>query len=188
MIKQTKLRIRQIKSRLVGSTVSRNPVRRARQVEDNIGDQGWTLNRRQGADIKEYNIEIKSRDIDAISPHTVGSMTIADIIANNYENSTIFEKIQQQHRVKIQDGKVVDEYTYDFRAEYIQDLIRLSYETARAKIISGITDKYISGGEYGYFEQSTTSENSYNYRIRDSAMTKLEHMSLSTYNNLFEEK
>ena len=188
MTKQTKARIRQIKSHLVGSSVSANSVRRARQVEDLISAQGWTLNRQQGPDIIDYGIEIKSRDVDAIAPHTVGSMTIQDIIANNYENSNIFEKLQQQHRVKIQNGQVVDEYTYDFRAVYIQDLIRLSYETARAKVISGITDKYISGGDYGYFEQSTTSKNSYNFRIRDSAMTKLEHMSLSTYNNLFEEK
>ena len=188
MTKQTKGRIRQVKSQLVGSTVSRDPIKRARQIENHIGNQGWDLNNKEGADLKDYGIEIKSRDLDAVSPHTVGSMTIEDIIATAYEQSNVFNKIQQQHRIKIQNGKVVDEYTYDFRADYIQDKIRDCYEAARAKIISGDRSKYIYGGEYGYFEQSTTSENSYNYRMSDSAMTRIENMARSTYGNLFEEK
>ena len=187
MTQSPKPRVKKIKSRLVGKKVSLKPVQRARELEEAIADIGFTLNLGRGVDLPEVGIDIKTRDVDAVSPHTVASMTADSIVATPYRYSNVFDKIQKQHRIKTQNGVVVDEFTYDFSAPYIQEWIESAYEAARAQMITGARGSYIPGNEYGYFEQSTTSENTYSFRMSDSAMTRIERIARSTYSDLFTE-
>jgi hypothetical protein len=107
-----------------------------------------------------------------------------DIIEKSYRESVICEKLQQQLRVKTKDQIIISAEVYDFSSPYIQEKIEESYETARQKIINGDRSKYISGGPYGYFERTVKGSRSYQFRVSDGAVKKIESMSLATSNKL----
>jgi gamma-glutamylcyclotransferase (GGCT)/AIG2-like uncharacterized protein YtfP len=98
----------------------------------------------------------------------------------------VFEKMQQQYRVKTKDQLIISGEVYDFSPEYIQDLIEEAYEAARKKLINGNDDPYIYGTAWGYLEQTVKGSRSYEFRISNNAMKKLENTSKSTYKTLFE--
>jgi hypothetical protein len=185
------IKINKLKTNLKGQQVSTNSSNRGRQVEHIMKAQGFDINTGAGPDLQfgDTPVEIKSRDNNATSPQTVGAMTLADIKSTIYEDSAIFKKFQQQYRVKTEEGVVVEEHMYDFSGWFAQSVIKESYETARQAIINGACGDYIPGGKYGYFERTNkNSKTSYNFRLSDSAMKKMEAMANSTINQLFEVK
>ena len=110
-----------------------------------------------------------------------------DIKVTPFPDSPIHDKIQQQLRVKTQDQIIVSADMYDFSNPYIQQKIEESYESARAKIIAGDDSNYIPGGQFGYFERTNPkTSRSYDFRLTDRAMHKLESMATSTFKDLFE--
>ena len=110
-----------------------------------------------------------------------------DIKVTPYPKSPIYDKVQQQLRVKTQDQVIVSADMYDFSNPYIQQKIEESYEAARAKIIAGDDSNYISGGPFGYFERTNPkTSRSYDFRLTNGAMQKLENMATSTFKDLFE--
>ena len=185
------IKVKQLKKdNLVGKTVPTNKNGHAgRAIEDLLEGQGYKINR-QGAvpDMQGLNVEVKTRDLNATSPQTIGTMLLDDIKITPYPVSSIAGKLKQQLRVKTKDRVVVESRIWDFSDLYIQSLIETSYEIARQKIIAGCQDKYIPGGDYGYFEKCTNSNNSYAWRMSQSMMDKLETMSgnSSTFNTHFE--
>ena len=163
-----------------------------RYVEQILEHRGYRIDQGQGCDMPSLNIEVKTRDLDATSPQTVGTMNVIDIIKTAYEDSPICEKIQQQYRIKTRDGVIVENKIYDFSDPYIQELIKISYETGRSRLINdvsqGIHDvKYYPGGDHGYWERTTNSK-SYSFRMSQSMMDKLETLSNNskTFNTIFE--
>jgi hypothetical protein len=185
------IKINKLKTNLKGQQVSTNSSNRGRQVEHIMKAQGFDINPGAGPDLQfgDTPVEIKSRDNNATSPQTVGAMTLDDIKSTVYEDSAIFKKFQQQYRVKTEEGVVVEEHMYDFSGWFAQSVIKESYETARQAIINGACGDYIPGGTYGYFERTNkNSKTSYNFRLSDSAMKKLESMANSTIDQLFEIK
>lgn len=185
------IKINKLKTNLKGQQVSTNSSNRGRQVEHIMKAQGFDINTGAGPDLQfgDTPVEIKSRDNNAISPQTVGAMSLADIKSTIYEDSAIFKKFQQQYRVKTEDGIIVEEHMYDFSSWFAQSVIKESYETARQAIINGACGDYIPGGKYGYFERTNkNSKTSYNFRLSDSAMKKMEAMANSTIDQLFEIK
>jgi hypothetical protein len=160
-----------------------------REVEEIMAAHGWPMDRHgQGIDVPEYGFEVKSRDLDSTSAQSIGKMLPEDIKVTPYSNSPIHDKVQQQLRVKTKDQTVVESRIWDFSDTYIQQLIETSWETARQKIIAGCQDKYIPGGDYGYFEKCTNSNASYAWRMSQTMMDKLETMSGNspTFNKIFE--
>ena len=186
MIKVKKLK----KDNLVGKTVPTNKNGHAgRTIEDLLEKQGYNIDRHGAVpDMSELGLEIKTRDLDATSPQTVGTILLDDIKSTPYQLSSIASKLQQQLRVKTKDQTVVESRIWDFSDTYIQQLIETSWETARQKIIAGCQDKYIPGGDYGYFEKCTNSNASYAWRMSQTMMDKLETMSGNspTFNKIFE--
>jgi hypothetical protein len=185
------IKVKQLKKdNLVGKTIPTNKNGHAgRAVENLLEDQGYSINRRGAVpDMEKLNLEVKTRDLDATSPQTVGTMLLDAIKVTPYRLSSIAEKLKQQLRVKTKDRVIVESRVWDFSDPYIQSLIETSYETARQKIIAGCRDKYIPGGEYGYFEKCTNSDESYAWRMSQSMMDKLETMSNNspTFNKIFE--
>jgi hypothetical protein len=158
-----------------------------RAFENLLESMGVPINRGPGCDWKLYNLEFKTRDIDATSPQTVATMTPKDITTTAYKDSIVFEKIQQQLRVYTRDQIIVDVRIHDFSAEHIQKLLETAYNNGQAQIILGTAGDYVYGNEYGYFERTNPRSNSYSFRINQGAFDKLEAMAASTYATLFEE-
>jgi hypothetical protein len=180
-------KIKQVKH-LVGQAVPPKTNGAAgRAIEEIMEAQGWPMDRRgQGIDVPAYGFEVKSRDLDSTSAQSIGKMLPEDIKVTPFPKSPIYDKIQQQLRVKTQDQVIVSANMYDFSNPYIQQKIEESYEAARAKIIAGDDSNYISGGPFGYFERTNPkTSRSYDFRLTDAAMQKLENMATSTFKDLF---
>jgi len=181
-------KIKQVKH-LVGRTVPPKTNGAAgRAIEEMMEAQGWPMDRHgPGVDVPAHGFEVKSRDVDSTSAQNIGKMLPEDIKVTPYSESPIHDKIQQQLRVKTQNQVIVSADMYDFTNPFIQQKIEESYEAARAKIIAGDDSNYIYGGPYGIFERtSPKTSRSYDFRLTDGAMTKLENMSTSTFKDLFE--
>lgn len=146
-------------------------------MQRQMSNNGYNINTGAGVDLPDFDLEMKTRNINSTSAHTIGSMTVNDIISTSYKDTLICKKSQRQYRVKYDDNTstVVDEKVYDFSDPYIQDRIEESYNIARNKIINGDRGDYIKGGDYGYFEKQT--DNSYQYRVSNKAMKNIETMS-----------
>jgi hypothetical protein len=181
------------KANLVGIEVPGNIGGYAgRYVEEILEQRGYRIDQGQGCDMPSLNIEVKTRDLDATSPQTIGTMSVIDIIETDYEDSPICEKIQQQYRIKTRNGVIVENKIYDFSDPYIQELIKVSYETGRIRLINDVRQgihnvKYYPGGDYGYWERTTNSR-SYSFRMSQSMMDGLETLSNNskTFNTMFE--
>lgn len=158
-----------------------------RAIEEIMESQGWPMDRHgQGIDVPVYGFEVKSRDLDSTSAQSIGKMLPDDIKVMPFFKSPIYDKIQQQLRVKTQDQVIVSADMYDFSNPFIQQKIAESYETAREKIIAGDVSNYISGGPFGYFERTNPkTSRSYDFRLTNGAMQKLENMATSTFKDLF---
>jgi hypothetical protein len=181
-----KAKVTRLKVKMVGESVPSNFGGAAgRDIENKLRQQGIPLSNLPGPDIPSLNLEVKSRDLDATSAQTVGSMTPEDIVVTPYRKSVIFHKLQQQYRVKTKDQVIVSAGVYDFSSPYIQEKIEQSYEAARQKIIAGDAHDYVSGGKYGFFERTVDGSRSYQFRFTDGAMNKLESMSNSTFDKFF---
>jgi len=156
-----------------------------RDGEKKLIKRGVPLSNGPGADIPQCDFEVKTRDLDATSAHTVGTMSARNIKSTPYKKSTIYHKLQQQYRIKSRDQIIVSAEVYDFSAPHIQEKIEKCYEVARQKIIDGDQRNYVSGGYYGFFERMADGPRSYQFRFTDGAMKKLEAMSRSTFHKLF---
>lgn len=181
-------KIKQVKH-LVGKSVPPKTNGSAgREVEEIMVAHGWPMDRNgQGIDVPTYGFEVKSRDLDSTSAQSIGKMLPENIKITPYAKSPIYDKVQQQLRVKTQDQVIISADMYDFSHPYIQQKIEESYEAARANIIAGDNSNYISGGPYGYFERTNpNTSRSYDFRLTNGAMQKLENMSTSTFKDLFE--
>lgn len=181
----TKVKNLKLKISLVGAIVpDKTDGIAGRYIENLLEDKGIQIDRYATTDNPFF--ELKSRDLDSSSPQTVGGMTLNDIKATSWEDSSICEKIQIQYRVKTQNNIVVHSEIYDFSGKDIQRLLKLAYENARTKIINGDTKDNIYGDRYGYFERTNKNSNTWCFRIRHKPMQELEIMAKSTFDNLFE--
>ncbi len=181
-----KPRITRLKVNIVGESIASTfGGASGRDGEKKLIKRGIQLSNGPGADIPEADFEVKTRDLNATSAHTVGRMSVRYIKSTPYNESTIYHKLQQQYRIKSRDRVIVSAEVYDFSSQYIQKKIEQCYETARQKIIQGDTSNYISGGSYGFFERQTDGPRSYQFRFTDGAMKKLEAMAQSTFTKLF---
>ena len=189
-MKKAKIKVFKIANQLIGKSVPQSAGGHAgRAVEKLLEALGVPINKGRGADILIYGLEVKSRDVDATSAQTIADMQPDDIINKNYKESHVYEKFQQQLRVKIKDGVIIEAKVYDFSAPHIQGLIEKAYENAKSYIRVNKDIGYTPyEGFYGYFEQChRQTSNLYSFRLNDKDMDTLESMAISTYNSLFEE-
>lgn len=185
-----KVRIKSLKfaQSLVGKIVPTSKDGHAgRYNEYLLENMGVTINRGHGPDILSIGVEVKSRDLDATSPHTIADMSLDEIINTPYEQSHVYEKFQQQLRVHIKDQVIVSADVYDFGKPRVQQLIKAAYENAREQLIKEpwLTATSAKGKFYGYFEQCA-GKKSYSFRLSDGQMTKLENMVTSTFDKFIE--
>jgi hypothetical protein len=149
---------------------------------------GVTINKGAGADILAYGLEVKTRKETASSAQTVATMSIKDIINTPYKESNIYQKFQQQLRIKTNElDIIVSAEIYDFDQPQIQDLVEQGYEFARKQIITNNCIGYTSYvGHWGYFEQCHLPNcDAYSFRFSKQDMEDLESMAHSTFSTLF---
>lgn len=165
-----------------------------RLIEDITESEGYPINRGKGPDIEKLQVEIKTRQIEATSAHTIGKLKISDIIKNSWEESSLYSKAQQQFRVFHSKDtlRITKTILVDFRPEHIQSKFRESYEEARKEIIrqyqtNGVIRRYVRGKDcWGYFENTVLERPEwYDFRFSDKDMKKLENMSSNNYTDLF---
>lgn len=144
-----------------------------RWAEDSLSANGYNVSP-MGIDLPDYNIEVKTRNVKSRSYHTVASMTVEEIITNDYQNSRVAERSKSQYRVEYDDDTsiVTDERVWDFTDPLIQSQLEEAYNVCRDKIINGDRSSYIAGNSWGHIE-ATDSGSSYRYRISHSAMKKM---------------
>ena len=127
-----------------------------------------------GCDIPSVGLEIKFRDLDAVSPQTIGSMSIANIINTPWHQSSMHDKFQQQRRIYAKKGVIVDDFICDFRDPFIQILAQEAYEILQQQLAAGVRGRYIRANSHFYFESKKESPNI--YVLRTGKMKRLEAM------------
>ena len=176
---------------LIGQTVPTNQNGHAgRYVENLIETMGVLVNRGHGPEFVDYGLELKTRDINAISAQTIADMSVDEIINTPYKNSHVFKKFQQQLRVYIKDNVIVSADVYDFSPLFIQDLIEKAYNHAQQqlRLCRSLDRTTCQGGYHGYFERVDPDRKTLSFRLSKSHMESLESMAKSNYKNLFSEE
>jgi hypothetical protein len=175
--------------KLIGKVVPDNKNGHAgRYIEKLLEDEGVPINRGHGPDIDSLGLEIKSRDIDAVSAQTIADMSVEDIINTSYRNSHVCKKFQQQLRVYTKNNVIISADVYDFSIPAIQDLIEHAYDHAKKQVIQNpeLTRTEYKG-KFGFFERVSANRKSLSFRLSNDDMTKLEVLAKSTYKHLFTE-
>lgn len=162
-----------------------------RWVEDRLEENGYSVNRGKGVDLKQLGVEVKTRKVGSTSGHTVGAMLPQDIINTQWEDSNIHDKIQRQYRVdhKINpltgDNIVVGTQVYDFTDFEIQARLKEAWEHCQGVLAQGVNSDYIRGTDkWAYLEMQDTGY--YQFRIPCGIMKRMERMSILNRTKLFE--
>lgn len=158
-----------------------------RAVEDILESMGMPINRKHGPDVLQYQLEIKTRDVDATSPQTIADMSLNEILNTPYEQSHVFEKFQQQLRVYIKDQVIVKATVYDFSHSHVQRKIKEAYEHGQAQLRNNpnLIATSSKGNYYGYFER-VSGRSSYSFRMSASRYFSMESMSQTTFEKFIE--
>lgn len=154
--------------------------------ENRLEENGYTINRSKGCDLKELGVEVKSRLETSNSAHTVGAMTLEDILSTDYYDSNVHDKIQLQYRIYFnEDYFVTRQELFDFSNPDIQSLLEASYEQGKLKLAQYPDWDYVRGKDcIAYFELNNSGL--YAFRVSEAGMRKIEKMSKSKFNDFFE--
>jgi hypothetical protein len=154
-----------------------------RSAEGLLKKQGVKLQNGAGADNCDTGMEYKTRNLDATSPVSVGACTIRDIETKEYEETHIFEKLQHQKWYYTKKGIVVDEQSFDFKQDYIQQIFKQDFNCIKNHFHNDpfSLPSYIKG-VWGYWEY--IDDNTYCYRMSWSKMKKVK--AISRQANIFE--
>jgi len=167
-----------------------------RHIENLIQSCGYDLDRQDNVDIRKIGVEIKTRNIWALSAHTIGKMRMDDIISTPWDESPVKEKIQCQFRVEYDDklNIITEAKIWNFDIHEIQYSLQTSYEQSRKMFANSkfFPDTYIRANQLGhlsdaYFE-NTTNTNFWDFRVSDNVMRRFKKIVLGKeqYNRLFD--
>lgn len=177
-----------------------------RWVEQELANKGLPLNSGKGIDVPPYNIEIKTRAVQATSAHTFGKLTFGDIVRRPWKESDIAAKCQLHYRL-MWDAEfmcVNRDFIIDFRQCEQQTVFEQAFNQARATLISHyqsqspksisilrrtpqINGLFLETDRKGNVDYSSLSAVVYQWRASDGFMKKWEVAGCkSTYHQLFE--
>lgn len=140
-------------------------------IEDVLKKQGVPIDsKNQGADVQEFDLEVKSRKKGSRADVTIGSTTVEDMINNDYEKSIIKGKLQTIRWVEYSDdvyegtnGSVVlGDKVLDFTDPLIQQELEKQYNFGLNEIISN-NNSYKIYDRVGWWEKKT--QNSWAFRV-----------------------
>lgn len=154
------------------------------QVQEHLEDRGWDLNYGEGPDLESSGIEVKTRKKTSKSAHTIGSMTIENIVKSSYSNSNIFKKFQKQFRVVYDKyGQVLNEKVFDFTDPSIQTEMASSWELNKEELRTHLNKetkqlpKYIKHEDAKFIWERKPNSRSYSARLPDGVQKKYESIS-----------
>jgi|APCry1669191515_1035360.scaffolds.fasta_scaffold00001_89 hypothetical protein len=145
-------------------------------VDAEMMRKGHTIDSKGRVDMPEYNIDNKTRKKGSNANHTVGSMTISDIIATPvWEETGFYPKVQNQNQVtwdpvfrEVADVKIVD-----MALPEIQSKLKDAYEDLRRQLVAGVRTKTITSSNRWAVFDGFNHPNSYRYRITNTAMKQI---------------
>lgn len=157
-----------------------------RHLEQVLADNGHHMSNSRGVDMPDINAELKSRKQGSKSYHSVGAISIDEMIHLPFKQTHLYEKMQTQYRVKYDDDLqvVTSESVYDFSNSEIQEILEDAYEAGRIEIQDGNRSSYIPCGSGIILEKASNS--TYQYRISNGTMKKFENIAKSNIGNLFD--
>lgn len=133
-------------------------------------------------DLPEYGVDNKTRKSSSKASHTVGSMTINDIIATPaWEQTRFYQKCRNQNRIEYDTTfmEVSKVFLLDMEIDLIQEKLSADYRDLRHQLVIGnrsieikIANGWAMFDGYGH-------ENSYRMRITNTAMQKIKNISAS---------
>lgn len=161
-------------------------------VDEQMVAKGHTVDQNGIVDLPEYGIDNKTRKQGSTAYHTVGSMTIKDILNTpNWVNTRYYKKALNQNQIQWSEvfQEVVDVTVLDMDLPEIQEPLERAYNDLRSKVENGDRSKHIKSDCGWAILDGYNHNNSYRYRITDKAMKKIQNMSRSrdTRKRLFEE-
>lgn len=161
-------------------------------VDSQMANRGHRVDKSGLVDLPDYEVDNKSRKKGSHANHTVGSMTIADIIATpDFNNTRYRHKVQNQNQVVYDPNflEVTDVKLLDMDIELIQEKLAEGYNDCRQQVIDGDRSKEIKSANGWVVFDGYVHHNSYRMRITNTAMKKIHNISGSrdTFTKLFEE-
>lgn len=177
-----KVKIKELKETLVGKIVPQQDSGNVGMyLHDELGKKDKRMNSGPGVDWPYCDTEFKTRNRGSTASHTIGTMTIKDIVQTPYKKSPIREKLRTQRRVEFDNtfNVVTSDEIVDLDIDFIQESIESAYEEARKIIIDEYEGSYDSSDDYltivgkvngPHFEHKTG--NTYAFRIGNTTMKK----------------
>jgi hypothetical protein len=107
-------------------------------VEDQLANLGLPVNKNNGIDLPPWNVEIKTRKLQAVSPHTFGQLSLKQILATPWKDSPLMPKCQLNYQV-IWDRdhmRTCVDRIVDLRQTWRQKLFEQAYNQARDQLIA----------------------------------------------------
>jgi hypothetical protein len=167
-----------------------------RYVEDEFARFGHDVNTGKGVDFLQYFLELKTRNEDSTSGHTVGAVSKSDIIRYDWQRgNNMFDKVQVQYRIYFRVNPLTDKTIitrcglYDFRDEYIQSKLKESWDYCRGVFMryeGAILDaKYIRGPDHWAYMERRPDGN-YQFRIGVPHMVTMEDIANANSSKLFD--
>lgn len=129
-----------------------------RAIEKLYKSQGFDVkSSSKGPDLPDLKTEIKTRNADAISPITIGSMDSDEILVTEYKNSSIAKKLQIINLIKYDNSGQTAVITENKILNCLHPNIQKGFEEGYNNIKSyifryGVDDNYIRGNEWLYAE------------------------------------
>jgi len=161
-------------------------------VDLQMQDKGHTIDQYGVVDMPEYGIDNKTRKQGSTAYHTVGSMTVNDILNTpNWFDTRFHKKALNQNQVEWSETfqEVVDVSVLDMDLPEIQEPLEGAYNNLRNKVVNGNRNKHIKSDCGWAIFDGYNHSGSYRFRITDKAMKKIKNLSKSrdTRQKLFEE-
>lgn len=146
-------------------------------IEDILQDRGYQMNRGPGIDMVNEGLEVKSRNEDSTSNHSIGSMSAQSIINTPWKGSEMQKKTKRQLRVKWKDDNgaaiVTESKVYDFSKNHIQSRLEQDYEHVREELRKGNGNSFISSPNK-FIQLQKQKSDRYQVRIYNKAMKIME--------------
>jgi len=162
-------------------------------VDQKLSERGHTVDQSGIVDLPEYGIDNKTRKQGSKAHHTVGSMTIQNIIDTvNWVDTRYYKKSLNQNQIIWSEDfqEVVEVSVLDMDLPEIQTRLNDAYNNLRQKIANNVRTKNIVSDCGWAVLDGYNHPGSYRFRITNSAMTKIKNLSKSrdVRKRLFEEE
>jgi hypothetical protein len=190
-----KIRVKKIKDNITTGTripVFHQDCDAGIHFDQEMAKKGHVIDKTGLVDMPEYGVDNKSRKKGSHAYHTVGSMTIDNIIDTaDFKNTRYYHKVQNQNQVTYDSDflEVSSVVLLDMDIDLIQEKLAEGYNDCRDQLVNGVRDKEIKSKNKWVVFDGYVHPNSYRMRITNTAMKKIHNISgtRDTYTNFFEE-